>query len=131
MPRRCGPAHREGKAFRPSPPSGRRSERAETGAIVLPIVECLSDVNAGEDIDILAKNKRFVRRFGSAKSCRIDKGTRRSRRQLRPAESFDCLLERPLAIAVVYPGLGPAEKCRHGPDREAFGIEVGFDLRPG
>ena len=30
-------------------------------------------VNAGEDIDILAKNKRFVRRFGSAKTCRIDK----------------------------------------------------------
>ena len=30
-------------------------------------------MNAGEDIDILAKNKRFVRRFGSAKTCRIDK----------------------------------------------------------
>jgi hypothetical protein len=28
----------------------------------------LSDVNAGENIDILAKNKRFVRRFGSAKT---------------------------------------------------------------
>jgi hypothetical protein len=28
-------------------------------------------VNAGEDIDILAKNKRFVRRFGSA-TCLID-----------------------------------------------------------
>jgi hypothetical protein len=39
---------------------------------VSPIVACLSDVNAGEDIDILAKNKRFVRRFGSAKTCLID-----------------------------------------------------------
>jgi hypothetical protein len=37
---------------------------------VSPIVACVSDVNAGEDM--LAKNKRFVRRFGSAKTCLID-----------------------------------------------------------
>src|SRR5580704_9218286 len=64
-------------------------------------------------------------------ACADEKGTRRSRRKPRPAESFDCQLERPLAIAVVHPGFAPTEKGWHGPDREAFGIEVGFDLRPG
>jgi hypothetical protein len=43
--------------------SGRRSGRAETDARGSPIVACLSDVNAEEDIDILAKNKRFARRW--------------------------------------------------------------------
>src|SRR5205807_1454838 len=60
-----------------------------------------------------------------------EKETRRSRCKPRPAEPFDCPLERLLAIAVVYPGLAPADKYRHVPDREAFGIEVGFDLCPG
>jgi hypothetical protein len=32
----------------------------ETGAIVPPFVACLSAMNAREDIDILAKNKRFA-----------------------------------------------------------------------
>jgi hypothetical protein len=43
--------------------------------------------------------------YGVFCACADEKGTQRSRRQLRPAESFDCLLERPLAIAVVYPGM--------------------------